>query len=56
VFEPINYKSFKNCMKLFESQKVSDILKEALMTVSQLDVHFDSEDSNFNNLIGKINP
>lgn len=56
VFEPINYKSFKNCMKHLESQKVGDILKEALVTASQLDVHFDSEEIKCNNVIEKINP
>lgn len=42
VFEPINYKSFKNCKKFHENQNTNELIRETISMVTGSKIHFDS--------------
>ena len=56
VFEPINYKSYKNCLKFIENKKVNMVLLQSLHNIANMGVHFDSEEPDLNTLIESLNP
>lgn len=56
VFEPINYKSYKNCVKLHQTQQFNNALLATLQNVALFGFSCEKQDLNYNELVKTINP
>ena len=56
IFEPINYKSYKNCVKLLQTRKYENVLMKAMKSFLDFDGAVVHEEEDFNNLIQTMNP